>query len=453
MPLVQNTPTVLPQEVPHEPVIAKQAYRGLTVDTRYIPNTALLSYVEGSAWTVNFYSQVLAGDSALAGQAPSTNPLSQQYRLIKGLELKVTSPLVSNQDPTTKAFNMTGAANVYPFIVPNEGDMFLADMGDGREGIFKITSSERRSVFKETIHAIEYIWIDYSTEERRGDLNMKTVQTLQFVRDFMMHGQNPLLEEEEYTILRQLQARFSDITSRYFKLFTSNEYKTLILPSQEFVAYDHYLTNAVLSTFTTYDSPEIRTIRKLNTDGDDIMKCTTLWDALLERDVRLIRHACSKAGLVSARSFTRDPVLEGIYHSGINYVVYPKDPELSVDYEIKPREKTLATVTLRDAPSNVRRLEDLIVDKAFEGLTKADCPAIHSVLIDDNYVLSEKFYNNAEVGQSLLEICVRDYLTHKAPNNRALLALCDTYHAWGSLERFYYVPILLMLVKASIRSI
>lgn len=453
MPLIEDTPSTPPVEAPLAPKIAKPQYRGVTVDTRYIPNTALATYVEGSSWTVNYYSQVVDQDSSLSGQNVGQLAPYQQYRLINGMELKVTAPLTSVQDPQTRVIITTGAANVYPFLIPNEGDMFLADMGDGREGVFEITSTERRSIFKEAVFAIEYQFIDYSTIERRSDLTIKTIQRLQFVRDFMNYGQNPLLEEEDFTILRDLKARYTEITSRYFKSFMSNEFKTLMIPGQEFYAYDHFLVTAVMANFTTYDSPEIRYVRKLNADGDDNMNCTTIWNALRERDIKLLKHCIFESGLVSARTFERNPMFEGIYHSGINYVVYPKDPELSVDYQTKYREKPLSDVVLIDSLPHLYTLADLLGDTEFEGLTIPGSPPIHPVLIDDYYIFSEAFYTNAETGQSLIEICVRDYLNKRAINNRILLALCNTMHAWGGLERFYYTPILLILIKASIRAI
>lgn len=144
-------------------------------------------------------------------------------------------------------------------------------------------------------------------------------------------------------------------------------------------------------------------------------------------------------------------MLDGIYHSGIQYVVYPKDPEYGVDYELHGKEKAMSGEILQPSMSRVRQLSDLIGDKEFEGLTSPDCPPIHKVTIDEYYVLSGEFYNNT-AKQSLLERAVRDYLEGKAPNIRALLGLCNTYHGWGGLERYYYIPLILMLIKASIRS-
>jgi hypothetical protein len=395
---------------------------------------------------------VLDKDSPLSGQNVTQEPIYQQYALIKELELRVSTPLSTSQDPNTKAMIVTGIANVYPFMVPNEGDMFLADIGDGREGVFKVTQTERKSMLKEAVHVIEYQLIDYSTPRRRADLAAKVIRRLHFAKNFLTYGQNPVLEEEDFAMVKELAGRWGDLTNRYFHAFISNEYKTLVVPNQPHPVYDHFLTTACMAFFDTYDASDLRYVRKLNVGGDAMLQTTTIWDVIMERNPHLLKFCNRKAGLVSARTFEKNPMLDGIYHSGISYVVYPTDPEETIDLEIQQITKPIAEQTLQDAPSRVRSLSDLLGDTVFDGLTKPDSPPIYKVSVDDYYVLSKEFYNNTEK-QSLLERCVRDYIEGKAPNNRALLGLCDTYHAWGSLERFYYIPILLMLVRASIRSI
>ena len=454
MPVLNPKPSATPVEQPHEPVIAEQKFKGVVVDTRYTPNTALMTHVEGSSWTVAYYSQVLAPDSQLAGQNMNLTPLQQQYKLINGFELKVTSELSTSQDPSGKGMVTTGSANVYPFLIPNKGDMFLADIGDGRAGVFTVTNTDRKSLFKETVHVIEYQLTDYATAERLGDLNAKVIDKLQFVRDYMTYGQNPMLQMEDYAVVHELRMRWGDMTQRYFKTFTSREFRTLLVPQQDHHAiYDHFLTKAVAAFFDTYDAPDVRYIRLMNVQDDQYMGTPTIWDVLKDRDIRLMKFCNRQAGLVSARTFSKDAMLEGIYYSGIDYVVYPRDPENTVDTFRENRPKLLMDQQLKDSPSTIRRLADLLGDTTFEGLTRPDSPPIHRVTIDDYYVFSQAFYDNAPTGQSVLERLTRDYLNGEALNNKALLALSDTYHAWGSLERFYYVPILLMLIRTSIRGI
>lgn len=449
-PILEDSPTAEPKIKVNQPVISKPEYKGLTVDTRYQPTISITTHVEGSSWSVNYYSQILDSDSAIGGQSVNKNAIYQQYRLIKDFELKVTSPLSTSQDESSKSLTVTGSANVYPFLIPNEGDMFLADIGDGREGIFKVTSSERKTFFKETVHVIGYTLIDYSTEERIADLKQKTIDTLVFIREFLLYGQNPLLQEQQVELMMRLRQHYSIICERYFRSFLSNEFKTLILPSQTHPVYDHYLVKAIRTFFNTYDSHELSNVKILNCDGDDIMKTTTLWDVLRERDRDLLKFAIRKTGIISARNFEKNPMLEGIYHSGIHYVVYPKDPELMVDYQIRYNEKAMALEELQNVPSKLRRLSDLIPDTDFEGLTLPDLPVINKVLDDDHYILSEKFYNEAPEGKSMFEVCVDHYIDHKAPNMGMLLALCTKCHSWGALERFYFMPILLLLVKTAV---
>jgi hypothetical protein len=462
MPLVNDAPAAPPVEKPNSVRIASPKYQGVTVDTRYVPSSEMLAYVEGSPWSVEYYSQVLTADSAVMGQNTELDPIYQQYQKIRKFELKVTSPLSFSQDTSDNTMLGTGSATVYPMLKPNVGDMFLADIGDGREGVFKITNSERKTIFKDTCHVIEYQLIAYSTKERIGDLNAKVIRTFEFVKDFMNYGQNPILFEEDAALLGKLTTAYRVLTARYFKSFFSNVFKTLLVPGQEVLLYDHNLVKFVMSIFTTYDAPELRQIKILNADDDDNLKATCLWDLLKERDAGLLRYSHRQFGLVSTKSFTKNPMLEGIYFSGISYVVYPADPELSIDYTLRDLSKTIsekkmvltpalpetnpADIDVSAAP--VGNPEGMVFDGLGEGI-----PLIKPMGMGDYYIFSQEFYDKAVTGQSRLELAVHEYLSGKAISNRVLDALCEDYPNWGALERFYYTPILLTLIKASIRSI
>jgi hypothetical protein len=436
------------------PVVAKEPYSSVTVDTKVIPSSALLTHVEGSRWTVDYYSQILTNDSALAGEMVNRNPIYQQYRLIQRLELRVTSPLNTSQDTATKSLNITGTANLYGFIMPNEGDMFIANIGDGKEGIFRILMSERKTIFKDTIHVIEYKLIDYVTPERKSDLTSKVVDTFVFSKDFLTYGQNPLIRYEDNILIEKLTDYYYSLAKRYFDTFISNEYKTLLVPGQDRPIYDHFLTKFVMSSFTAYDINMVRNIRLMNLDDDYVMKSTTIWDMLKDKDVSMFKYCIKKAGLISARSFTKDPMMEGIYHSGIQYVLYPKDYTiLPVDYQVSHAAKPLSGEVLQDPPSPITNLADLIVDTEYQGLTLPANPGIRKVLVDDYYVFSSYFYNKDKANMSILELLVFDYLDGKAIDNRLLFSLCETSHAWGALERFYYSIIILILIRSSIKSI
>lgn len=453
MALASFTPEAESPVIPNLPKITEQTFSGVVVDTKYVPLSSLLTYIEGAAWTVTYYSQVLDKDNDIRAQDIELSGIYQQYTEINGMELKVTNVLQSSQDQSTNRMTVTGSANVYPFIIPNVGDMFAADVGDGREGIFRITTSEKKSLLKESIYFIEYSLLYYSDIDvvRRKDLVTKSINSYFYVKDFLLHGQNPLLISEDFNAYEDLVSLYSEIAQNYFNSFFSNEYKTLILPGQTSIVYDHFLTEAVLTILNTRDVPQLMHIRKMNVDDDDYLKQPQLWKALVNRDLSLLDLSNKTMGLVSTRSFFNDPMLNGIRFSGINYIVYPSRPERLMNSGNQKQSKTLAISVITKVTSRSVSLTKLVQDKQLD-INSNFVVNIKPVLFDAQYVFSNSFYTTG-VDKSLIEILTLDYLNHKAINPVTLFKLVKEYKNWGALEQFYYLPVVLILIKSINRNI
>lgn len=481
MPIVAPNDEAPPKPAPAPVQIAKPQYKGVTVDTKVEPLQQLLTHVEGSSWTVNYYRQVLDTDSATQGQGQGTSPVHQQYSLIKQMELKVTSPLSTSQDNETNSMLVSGEASVYPHVIPNIGDMFLADIGAGREGVFEVINVTRQSVFKQAVHSIEYRLMGYSDTpletggSRLDDLNRKVQQTFQFDKDFIRHGQNPLIFEEDYAHVEFLRRNYRSIMERYFRTFYSRELATIILPGQDSPTYDHFLTKTLLNIFTTWDTHEVRKTRVLNTDDDYALRATSIWDVLLMRDSASMQDAFLKVGKVYAKEFTADPMLEGVRWSGVHELIYPTDPTLTVDYkqqqpvklvngnEIQRGPTRLSMATLLPEPIPLRE----VVLAAIDGYSLVNDdgtpahntlvlpPMTHRAMTDNYYVFSKDFYeNNRVIGkQSQLELMVHDYLDDKTLSFRRLRSFCEDMANWNTMDRFYFTPVVLILIKAAIRGI
>ena len=495
-------------EQPNTVRVSPVESKSVVVDTRYEPKAHLLTHVEGSPWNVNYYSQVLNTDNSVIGQQADRNPIYQQYMYIEKFEFKVTQPLTTSQDPISKEMTLTGTANIYPHVIPNKGDMFIADVGDGRDAIFQITSCERRSIFKDTCYVVEYLLINYTTKELRADLDNKVVKRFVFRNDFIDYGQSPMIVASESEQINKLEMFFHEIIAVYMKSFFSNEYKTLILPGQEAPIYDHFLVKAVKAFFNTWDCPDVKFIKLLNLDDDNNMKTLTIWDMLYELNQGLLNYTAPKYNVVSSKLFTRDPMMEGIYYTGIPYVIYPDVSWKDVDYELRDKTKPAAPLKLRNVAPRTNlamfspeykkacsycddgnQFSDLVdpyeaakadpndVNPANDGYgVGADhndhiwdfsdilggdleivLPDIHLVTIDEFYVFARAFYlqqnDQFDPGMSKLECAVCQMLLRKKIDNSLLIYFCETYHSWGALERFYYIPILLMLIRYSIRSV
>lgn len=426
--------------------------RSTIVDTRYTPLSSLMTFVEGSTYTVNYYSQVLNQDTALFAQDPGQSPLYHQFKKINRLEIKLDSPLSSSQDEETKRFNVKGSGLIHSFVIPNHGDMFTADVGDGREGVFQVEVSEKKSIFKESVYAIDFTlvyFVDADPDRKVRDLDMKVVQELHYVRDFIRQGQNPLITTNSLNALEELNYYYAHFVKEYFRLFFSNEFSTLILPGQSHSIYDSYITNVIRSILSINEHFKMVKIRTPSTADDDLLPLSNLWTAMLERNALLKKTIVKKMGLVYVKTFNNDPMLRGLRFAGFDYVVYPDTTKTPIDNGYNHQRRLLAPVEVVNVPTEAGNIQDHILS---DKLDDQQNPVyyIHNVLKDDYYVLSEAFYED-KPGKSILEMMCHNYLERKSNDPVELVKLCSTYTQWGGLEKFYYMPLLLILIKGTIK--
>lgn len=460
MPIYTDEPTapVAPKE--NISALHKPGYKSPVIDTRYIPRSEIIAYIEGSTWVVDYYSQVIDSSSEIHGQDVGMPAPKEQFDRIFSLELKVTQDLQASQDEDSGEMIVTGSAICYPFLKPNKGDMFRAGTPDGREGIFQITKSEQKSIFKDTCHEITYQMLTPDDPMRISDLEHKTIRTFYYVRDYMLHHQNPLLIESDYEASRKLAEIYYDLIDLYFRQFFSREAMTLVVPGQPGLTYDHAFTDYVLSIMESTSSSQIQSVRLLNIGEDAAMKSVSIWTAMLRRDPKLLDYVYKTAGLFSASKFHPSALMAGIRFSSIRYVVYPIDTTLSADQRQGFGTPKVSEVVLPIRPS-VRSLKEAIKRLELHGFELEDDgweppfedrPTHHPIDCSTGYVFSPYFYKKHKSKMSLIEALVSDYIDHKLMDQRDILKLAEESYYWGLLERFYLVPVIVMLIRYHIRS-
>lgn len=431
-------------------------YRGVTVDTRYTPLPSIIPFVEGSSWVVNYYSQVIDEDNELSPQQTSRSPVYQQYRLIEALELKVTAALSQSQDNEGKNMMAVGSATVYAAVIPNKGDTFLADIGDGREGVFAITTVEKKTYLKQAAYVIEYELKDYSTPEIRDDLARKTVLKTRFVRDMMFFGQNPVIASEDYTAQIDLKQQYKTLLGLYLSDFFSVEHQTLLIPDQELVSYDPFLTKAIVEWVGTDEHPYVNRIRLPNVSGDQAMNVTTLWDCLSRMSDDLLPMALWETQLVNTKHFKSIPQYGGVYFTQLDQVLYPFDGRTDVDVGYNP-----AAMPAPNGPVTIggRRSDDitrLVPSRVINGfqyeVNDNELPDIIRVTDDPYYVFSEAFYKGQTPLRSNLERLALQALRQQPIERDTLARLAAQAMKWENVERFYYIPILFALIKVALRT-
>ena len=440
--------------------------RGATVDTRFQPRNHLLQYIEGKPWHVDYFQIVIGPDDETSQQQSDVAAAFQQYRCIHGFQIMVTTTLNSgtSQDEQTKDMIVEGTSNLYPGVVPNHGDVFLGDIGDGREGLFRVTATTKKTHMREACYEITYNLVGYS--DRQGefiqDLQRKTVQDLWWHQDYYTYGQDAKLTTPQYNTVIELDRLFTEMIDHYFLEFFSVEKQTLLVPAQEQTTYDPFMTRFVMRLINHDYHRDADRIRLPTVQGHLVNRYMTVLDAIIERNARYLRMATHRTRLFNTNIFKAQPLYSGIYYTGIVNVVFPFAMPESNDlkYYCKCPE-IVSEALMRAGPPKFDDLERLISATLLDGLYWKhvtehpngigidNLKDINSVTVDDHYIFSAMFYNNMRP-TSKLEHLVLQHLNHEAVDRELLRDLASKSLTWNPVERFYYVPVLwAMMISVS----
>lgn len=450
MSLIDRKPLAPPLEVPVIPKIQATPAKSVVVDTQQVPRSTLATYVEGFVYVTDWYSQILTADMATYGLDHTKSAIYQQYKKIKRLELRLTEALNGSQDATDKSFTIKGAGHIHTGVIPNEGDMFCADVGDGREGVFQINSSEKRSIFADSVYYVEFQLMFFSSVEtqRREDLENKVVATYHYIRDYARWGKNPIVTDHRYKCLLDLRMLYTDMVSHYFDWFLSKERGTILVPGQALTTYDPFVPVVLNQILSVNEVPALMKMRVWAISDDNMLSQPQFWTALLRRDLNLMKVANVKMGVCSTHDFTRYPAMRPIRYSQIDQVVYPVHQNDSIDSDLNSFDKTPTQNSLLNAPSLYGNITGML--RPAEYLDPLPITPLYPVLKDDFYVFSSAFYTDTGP-KSLLEKLTEDYLQGENIAPEQLHYLASNFQAWGGLERFYYIPVLLILTQSLLR--
>ena len=433
MPLVTygNMPVPNESNKDYSPQLSDVLYKHSIISSTRQSVDALLTQISGSSWTVDYYSQVIASDEELSTYDPGQSQVYQQYLLIKRYELKLQGELNKNIDPQDQTAIITGTAIMYPYMKPNVGDAFIADVGDGQAALFTVTNTQKLSMFKKACYEIEFAIRMYVTQEVFDNISSKVVKETEFVKDFMTYGQNPVIATEDKLKKDKLEDAINDSLADWLTNFYSNEYRTILVPTVSKVTYDPFITTFITELFDTNRHPLLKQIDSLNADDNEINLIIDIWEALMQREVYMLRTAFQEYTLLAPTKLTYNPLMQTAYWTGITAILNPKRHTLLTD----------------------ARLGIITADSTDKYSEPGDVAYVPNAGTMPTYVFSESFYNGDTVAMSPLERMTYNYLTYKANNWKDILALFVEKDKWSLMQKFYYTPIIWVLAIAELRGI
>lgn len=448
------------------PKIYPADYRHSVVSAKTQALAPLLTHIEGSTWVVDYYAQVLGADEEPTAYAPGQLDVYQQYRLVRGFVLKLQGSLTVGEDQPTMEMQISGSAVIFPGTVkPNFGDAFIADIGDGRAGIFVLDTPQKNTLMKETCYNITFTLRQYADADDVLRINNRVVDTLYYRQDFLTYGKNPVVTEGVVTTDKTLKYLEATRLREFLADFYSDEYSTLLVPSQSHGTYDKYVTRAIVTLYDRNLNPMLGKLRELNCDGHPIMEQHSLYDLMISLDSTMLPIVFKQMQMATTRLFHYLPYMNSIRFSGLKYLIMPTQTRSVVDKQYVAASGALISfqgTQVRTEPATDLVAANLAYIAALTQSTPInhddaipavyldpDVPLYHAVGDGWSYVLSDAFYAQNTAGYSKFEHLLQNALTTQQIPTRPLLAMAAVMSTWEPLDRFYYTPLLLIMLKIS----
>jgi len=454
---------------PIQPVIPKAVSnpeKSILVDTRFEPKTDLLQYIEGKPWTVDYFQAVVAEDDEVSYQQTGVGAPFQQYRCIHQYRLMVTAALNSSVSQSEQAKSMTieGSANLFPGLIPNVGDSFIGDIGDGRLGLFRVTASTRKMYLRESCYEISYVLVGFADKEDRfiEDLKAKVIQDFWWHQSYMHFGSDPKLTNTQYKNVVDIDRLYYELLNQYLVEFFSNERQTFLVPGQDKETYDPFMTKFFLKLASSETHPYIGRIKTPTVDQHLVTRYPTVLDALLDRSLHSFKYNIHKARLVPTKYFRHEPLLSGVYYSGVEDLVFPFQMDHVTNNLHAGKHDFMDKVLIKEAAMDIKDLDRLLGQMNLDGLywkhVQEHLAAlgldklkdIVPVTIDDYYIFSAPMYLQ-QLPTSKLEALTLSLLKKDHIETDVLHYLMQVAQGWFPLERYYYTPVLLILARSVLR--
>jgi len=273
-------------KIPTTPPMEGGITRHTSKNSSRLQKLSKISYfMPGTPLKVDYHHQILAEDEDAKQLDVTLDATNQTYSVIAGLTILVTSPISSSRDAKTGVTSVTGEANVYSFLKPAIGDIFLSATIEGNTGLFALTSVSPFSYNARTNYSIEYSLISLLEEDpvKYDNLKAKTIKEYYFDEELLKAGHIPIISMAQATARESIRSYLTISLNDYVRDFLDEDVKTFLVPVADgSKLYDDYLVEFMRNIlfergssykfdFTRYDIP---------TRSESV---TSIWTVLKDR--------------------------------------------------------------------------------------------------------------------------------------------------------------------------
>ncbi len=408
--------TFVPKQVAQEPISTT------VVVHKDLDITKLNKYIAGSSWSVNYYNQLKAENDNNQPLDVRAIDSIQQFEKIINLELKVTSPIEA-----THFSNVSGEAILTVGIEPHVGDVFITELDGGRIALFRVITVDHEHYNLNNVFKLEYKLDMFLTksEEIFVDLEEKVVREFVYDDTYALTNSSGILTKEDYNNKIDLSKKQKELEIFYLNSFYNTSNRTLTVPViTDQVIVDPYNEIFVFSIFNYSNSLVISDINRFAYNKQDLL-FDTIYDVLLNKSYKNLTYIENQFCVVRRSSFSKIPVLKTMRYFNIDFVVARS--QFDGSSVIKDDELLLVLERSNISITGKNNIPDRFNEKC--------------------WLFSKKFYSHSEFSSTIEELVIM-YLKDEKLNDNKLYDLLNEYRKWTKLDQFYYIPILVMLLKS-----
>jgi len=241
----------------------------------------LIGFGRGKRVLVTYYRQLRTGGTNLRNNVSdyptSRNVIDNEYQKILNLEITLPQALDFENNPEQASIGVSGEAMFYPNMNPSNGDVFTMGLGDGRIGVFQISSVAKTSWRTSSVYAVKFTLQSFAQAEDIDPIEGAVTITSVFSKENYLGGTAALLSEVTYLQLEKLKVTRSNLLKYYHHHFFFKNLNSYLRPDG---IYDPYVVKFVADKLTMAD---VHTRPKLLTGGIDDSYRKTIFGRLVDR--------------------------------------------------------------------------------------------------------------------------------------------------------------------------
>lgn len=216
-----------------------------------VESSAFLAYIQGNTITCTYYHRLNNLTEQEAAEIDFSYMLHDNhvsYLKIKNFQFKMQGDMQYEYNKDDTASAITGEATFFPYFCPNVGDVFLYAMHDGKVGLFVISDPPNRlSIKQATVHTAPFYWMNDLEEDWLERLEARVEDEATFDLDTYLTTKGALLTDADADLKNQADRALALLQRYYNETF----YDRLLYRSyvNTHDVYDPYLVEFVRSIF------------------------------------------------------------------------------------------------------------------------------------------------------------------------------------------------------------